>query len=324
MSTRREWTLDELVDGVRGGDRRALARAITLIENGDAALVPPGRRALPAHRARARGRNDGAAGRRQVDPDLGPRPAGPRRGAGGRRGLGRPVEPVHAGRAARRPDPADRPLPRPRGLHPLDGHARPPRRPGRDDAAGAARARRRRQGRRLPRDRRDRAERGGRAVDRRHRRARADAGLGRLDPGAEGRDHGDPGRDRDQQVGSSAREDDAERGAPGARTRAARGAAAGDRAHRGAARGRDRRALAGDPRPPRAARGRRGARARGAARTWRARSSRWRACAPGGISRTQSATTRSCSRLLAAVERRELDPLTAVREILEHVFRIRT
>ena len=31
----RSWTLDELVDGVRGGDRRALARAITLVENGD-------------------------------------------------------------------------------------------------------------------------------------------------------------------------------------------------------------------------------------------------------------------------------------------------
>ena len=47
-------------------------------------------------------------------------------------------------------------------------------------------------------------------------------GLGRLDPGAEGRDHGDPRRDRDQQDGPPAREDDAERGAPGARARAAR------------------------------------------------------------------------------------------------------
>ena len=31
----RTWTLDELVQGVRDGDRRALARAITLVENGD-------------------------------------------------------------------------------------------------------------------------------------------------------------------------------------------------------------------------------------------------------------------------------------------------
>ena len=32
---RREWTRDALLDGVREGDRRALARAISLVENGD-------------------------------------------------------------------------------------------------------------------------------------------------------------------------------------------------------------------------------------------------------------------------------------------------
>jgi LAO/AO transport system kinase len=32
---RRDWTLETLVDGVREGDRRALARAITLVENSD-------------------------------------------------------------------------------------------------------------------------------------------------------------------------------------------------------------------------------------------------------------------------------------------------
>jgi GTPase len=31
----RAWTLEDLVEGVRGGDRRALARSITLVENGD-------------------------------------------------------------------------------------------------------------------------------------------------------------------------------------------------------------------------------------------------------------------------------------------------
>jgi len=31
----RSWSLEDLVEGVRGGDRRALARAITLVENGD-------------------------------------------------------------------------------------------------------------------------------------------------------------------------------------------------------------------------------------------------------------------------------------------------
>ncbi len=35
MAGRREWTLDELAGGVRAGDRRALARAITLVENGE-------------------------------------------------------------------------------------------------------------------------------------------------------------------------------------------------------------------------------------------------------------------------------------------------
>ncbi|HEU4449148.1 MAG TPA: hypothetical protein VFR63_04070, partial [Gaiellaceae bacterium] len=31
----RAWPLEDLVEGVRGGDRRALARAITLVENSD-------------------------------------------------------------------------------------------------------------------------------------------------------------------------------------------------------------------------------------------------------------------------------------------------
>jgi LAO/AO transport system kinase len=35
MARRREWTGETLAAGVRGGDRRALARAITLVENGD-------------------------------------------------------------------------------------------------------------------------------------------------------------------------------------------------------------------------------------------------------------------------------------------------
>jgi LAO/AO transport system kinase len=37
MAGRREWTRESLVAGVRAGDRRALARAITLVENGDPA-----------------------------------------------------------------------------------------------------------------------------------------------------------------------------------------------------------------------------------------------------------------------------------------------
>ncbi|HET6624668.1 MAG TPA: hypothetical protein VFG70_09060, partial [Gaiellaceae bacterium] len=37
---RREWTLEELVAGVRAGDSRALARAISLVENGDPVAYP--------------------------------------------------------------------------------------------------------------------------------------------------------------------------------------------------------------------------------------------------------------------------------------------
>jgi LAO/AO transport system kinase len=35
VAGRRDWTRESLAEGVRGGDRRALARAITLVENGD-------------------------------------------------------------------------------------------------------------------------------------------------------------------------------------------------------------------------------------------------------------------------------------------------
>ena len=37
---RKEWALEELTDGVRTGDRRALARAISLVENGDPLAYP--------------------------------------------------------------------------------------------------------------------------------------------------------------------------------------------------------------------------------------------------------------------------------------------
>ena len=43
----RKWTLDALVEGIRGGDRRALARAITLIENSDALAYELIRRLYP-------------------------------------------------------------------------------------------------------------------------------------------------------------------------------------------------------------------------------------------------------------------------------------
>ena len=214
MARRREWTGETLAAGVREGDRRALARAITLVENGDPLAYELVREVYPETGSRVRRRDHRAARRRQVEPDRRARPPDPR-GRTRRVGvdLRRPVEPVHAGRAPRRPHPPVRALPRPGRLHPLDGHARPPRRPRRGDASGPARPGRGRKGRDLRGDGRHRPERGRGDRDRRHRPARAHARLGRLDPGAEGGDHGDPGRDRDQQEGPPGGEDDAERGA---------------------------------------------------------------------------------------------------------------
>jgi LAO/AO transport system kinase len=44
---RREWPLDELTGGIRDGDRRALARAISLVENGDPLSYPLVRELYP-------------------------------------------------------------------------------------------------------------------------------------------------------------------------------------------------------------------------------------------------------------------------------------
>ena len=44
---RRQWTLDELTEGVRAGDHRALARAISLVENGDPLAYPLVRELYP-------------------------------------------------------------------------------------------------------------------------------------------------------------------------------------------------------------------------------------------------------------------------------------
>ena len=91
--------------GVRAADRRALARAISLVEDGDPLAYPLVRELYPEHGRRGdRGRH-GPAGRRQVEPHRRARQARSRERANGRRRLGRPVEPVLARRAARRPDP---------------------------------------------------------------------------------------------------------------------------------------------------------------------------------------------------------------------------
>ena len=181
------------------GDRRALARAISLVEDdrpegwelvkevyphtGNAAVVgftgPPG------------------VGKSTLIGAL--TKAAPRGRAQRRRAVDRPVLAVHAGRAARRSHPPDRALPRPGRVHPLDGQPRRARRALGGRAAGGAAARRGRARGRVRRDRRRRPGGDRHHRPRRHDRARADARLGRLDPGAEGRRDGDPGRDRDQQ-----------------------------------------------------------------------------------------------------------------------------
>jgi len=47
VTARRQWALEELTEGVRAGDRRALARAISLVENGDPVAYPLVRELYP-------------------------------------------------------------------------------------------------------------------------------------------------------------------------------------------------------------------------------------------------------------------------------------
>ena len=96
MAGRRDWTRETLAAGVRSGDRRALARAITLVENGDPLAYDLVARALSRDRQGVRGRPHRPARRRQVEPHLGAAAARARAGHAGRRRLGRPVEPVLA------------------------------------------------------------------------------------------------------------------------------------------------------------------------------------------------------------------------------------
>ena len=314
VAGRRDWTRETLAAGVRGGDRRALARAITLVENGDPLAYelvarPLSRdrprvrgRASPARRAsasrasisrarpaRARGRDDASASSRST------RRARSRRARCSATGSGSPTtSSTRASSSARW---------------------------GR--AATSAGSRRRRSRRcscstppartRLPRDGRHGAERGRGDRHRRHRRARADAGLGRLGPGAEGRDHGDPRRDRDQQDGSPGGEDDAERGALDPRARPRPRVAAADRAHGGDARRERARALGRRSRSTARTSSRDGQleerrRRNLAGEVFAVASSRARA-PPRARGR---ATTPSCGGCSTRCSARELDPLTAV------------
>ena len=70
------------------------------------------------------------------------------------------------------------------------------------------------------------------------------------------------------------------------------------------------------------ARARRSPGASGAARTSQQRSSPWRRAARAPTCAPRSPRIPSCERVLSRVEERELDPLSAVREILEEVFEL--
>ena len=113
------------------------------------------------------------------------------------------------------------------------GRARRARRGGVADRAADGRGR---QGRRVPGDGRRRPGGGRRDRPRGLRRARADPGLRRLDPGAEGRRDGDPGHHRRQQVRPPADGHDGARDPRRAVARAARGLARADHQDRGGAR----------------------------------------------------------------------------------------
>ena len=144
----------------RDGESRAVARLISMVEDGSpqlrevmAALTPHAGHAQVVGHHRL-------AGRRQVHDHQRAGHRAAAAGQAGRRARGRPVLAVLRRRAARRPGADAGPRDRPRRLHPLDGLPRPPRRAVVDDAAGAAGARRRRLRRGARRDRRRRAERG--------------------------------------------------------------------------------------------------------------------------------------------------------------------
>ena len=78
MAKRREWTRESLAAGVRAGDKRALARAITLVENRDPLAYDVVRDIYPDTGRSLRRRRHGPARRRQVVADQRARPPRPR------------------------------------------------------------------------------------------------------------------------------------------------------------------------------------------------------------------------------------------------------
>ena len=323
MARRRDWTGETLAAGVREGDRRALARAITLVENGDPLAYELVREMYPETGSAYVVGITGPPGVGKSTPDRRARP--PRARARSRPSASSPSTRRARSRRARCSATASacpstfstRASSSARWARAATSAGSPRRRcrrcsPGRG-----------RQGRDLRGDGRNRPERGRGHRDRRHRRARAHAGLRRLDPGAEGGDHGDPGRDRVNKKRPPAAKTmlnevrsiltlDTERAwqppivLTEATTRRGHRRSSGRRSRSTAPTSR----RSGEPRgaPPPEPR-RRGVRGRlGAGEN-----------APPDA---RSRTIRSCAGSWTRCRRRELDPLTAVQEIMEKVFKI--
>ena len=194
-----------LVSRAREGDPRAVARLISLVED-ESPLLREVTAALAPHTGHAKvvgitgapGVGKSTSTSALVGELAQGRPAGRRPG-------GRPVVAVLRRRPARRPGAHAGPRARPRGLHPVDGLARPPRRAGVEHPAGDPGPRRGRVRHRADRDRRRRTERGRDRRTGRHDARPPRTRHGRRHPGGEGRDPRDRRPLRDQQGRSGRR-----------------------------------------------------------------------------------------------------------------------
>ena len=177
--SRRHRPTAELFADARTGDRAAIARLLSLVERGGDEAREIGRLASPARWQRLHGRAHRRPGCRQVHAHQRHHRPPAQPDDRGRRAGDRPVVAVHRRGDPRRPGAHAGPRHRPRRVHPLDGHPRPPRRAVAGRARGGAAARRRRS---TVDPRRDRRRRPGRGRDRRqgrHHRGGRQPRLGR-------------------------------------------------------------------------------------------------------------------------------------------------
>ena len=116
----------ELLEAARTGDRGAIGRLLSLVEQGES-RSSGGRADLCLSRWRRAGRwRDGRSGLGQVDLGGSGDRGGPGRRGDRRRAGDRPVLALLGWRHPRRPHPDAGPHARPRGVHPFDGDPGPP------------------------------------------------------------------------------------------------------------------------------------------------------------------------------------------------------